>query len=182
MFQNIFRLYTFSLVVQLLIYIPYVVRAVQFSQSASSIALRMLDCVARATPPGAPAAMLFGGGFSRGRLKAHGIDLVFPSALGTAAATSIVCFDKTGTLTGSVVIPFTLFTLLVKAAFADQCCGRMQNQKQSSSFLTGSTHLPVLCVDNCFCQDNVAPYTMSSACICATLELLLSMTTPLHQN
>lgn len=154
----------------------------QFSQSASSIALRMLDCVARATPPGAPAAMLFCGGFSRGRLKAHGIDLVFPSALGTAAATSIVCFDKTGTLTGSVVIPFTLFTLLVKAAFADQCCGRMQNQKQSSSFLTGSTHLPVLCVDNCFCQDNVAPYTMSSACICATLELLLSMTTPLHQN
>ena len=101
--QDVLRLYAFSALLQLLIFIPYAARAAHFHQSARSIAIRILDAFLHAAPPGLPAVMLFCGGANRGRLAKQGINLVFPEKLGLAAGTTVVAFDKTGTLTGTVV-------------------------------------------------------------------------------
>ena len=110
--QDVLRLYAFSALLQILIFIPFAVRAPHFGSSARSIITRVLDAFLHAAPPGLPAVMLFCGGFARGRLAKQGIHLVFPDKLGRAAGTTVVAFDKTGTLTGTVVRPLPILALL----------------------------------------------------------------------
>ena len=97
------KLYAFSLCMQLVILVPYLVKAAHYKQSAGSIALRVLDSLVHAAPPGVTTVMLFCGGAGKVRLSKRGINLVFPEALKLGADTDTVCFDKTGTLTDSLV-------------------------------------------------------------------------------
>ncbi len=66
--QDVFKLYAFSLVLQVLIFIPYAIKAMHFKQSTCDTVLRVLDALVHAAPPGIPAVMLFCGGFSKGAL------------------------------------------------------------------------------------------------------------------
>ena len=101
--QDVMRLYFFSLILQLLILIPYMIRAHRFAQTPRQIAHRVLDMLVQAAPPAIPALMLICGFAVTVRLSKQGIKLMFPEVLKCAAATEVICFDKTGTLTGSMV-------------------------------------------------------------------------------
>ena len=101
--QDVMRLYAFSLFLQLLILVPYVIKARHFTQSPRQITLKVLDTLVHAAPPAIPGLMLMCGFAVIVRLKRLGVDLMFPEVLKCAAALEVICFDKTGTLTGSVV-------------------------------------------------------------------------------
>ncbi len=101
--QDLFKLYAFSLILQLLIFVPYAIKAMHFGQSNHSIALRVLDLLVQAAPPGIVTVMLFCGLGSSVRMRKQGIKLVFPEVLQLVACADVCCFDKTGTLTGSAV-------------------------------------------------------------------------------
>ncbi len=101
--QDILRLYAFSLLLQLVIMIPYVIKAHHFAQSTGQIVRKVLDMLVHAAPPAVPAVMVLCGLSVTLRLRRQGINLMFPEVLMSAGGTEVVCFDKTGTLTGAVV-------------------------------------------------------------------------------
>ena len=101
--QDALRLYLFAFVLQLLILIPYMIKAPHHHQTAKDVILRLLDTVSLAAPPGLPVLMLIVGLVARSRLKKDGLLLMFPEVLKRGAAVDVVCFDKTGTLTDSAV-------------------------------------------------------------------------------
>lgn len=101
--QDVLKLYAFALCLNLIILIPYAVKASHFHQSATDVLLRLADLLVHAAPPGLPAIMLFCGASGKFRLARKGINLVFPEVLKLSAQTTVACFDKTGTLTGSTV-------------------------------------------------------------------------------
>lgn len=101
--QDVVRLYTFALALQLLTLIPYALKAHEHSPSARAVVLRVLDTLSYSAPPGLPSILLLCGIVARWRLKRQGILLMFPEVLKRGAATDVVCFDKTGTLTHSTV-------------------------------------------------------------------------------
>ena len=101
--QDALQLYFSALVLQLLILVPYMIKASQHHQTAKDVILRLLDTVTYAAPPGLPALMLLIGLVARSRLKRQGVLLMFPHIISAGAAVDVVCFDKTGTLTCSTV-------------------------------------------------------------------------------
>ena len=103
MLQDVLRLYAFSLVLQLLILIPYAIKARHFAQTPGQIVKKILDMLVHAAPPAVPAVMLLCGLMVQARLRRRGINLIFAESLKPGAGMEVVCFDKTGTLTGSVV-------------------------------------------------------------------------------
>lgn len=103
MLQDVLRLYAFSLFLQLLLLIPYLIKARHFGQTSKQAIHKTLDMLVHAAPPAIPALMLLTGFAIAIRLRNLDITLMFPEVLKLAADTEVVCFDKTGTLTGSVV-------------------------------------------------------------------------------
>jgi len=101
--QDILRLYAFSLLLQLVIMIPYIIRAHHFAQSTGQIVQKVLDMLVHAAPPAIPAVMVLCGLSVTLRLRRQGINLMFQEVLMSAGGTEVVCFDKTGTLTGAAV-------------------------------------------------------------------------------
>ena len=99
------QLYAFSLFLQLLLLIPYLIKARHFGQTSKEAVHKALDLLVHAAPPAIPAVMLLCGFAVAIRLVKQDIRLMFPEVLKLAADTEVVCFDKTGTLTGSVVSP-----------------------------------------------------------------------------
>lgn len=103
--QDVLCLYAFSLLLQLLLLIPYLIKARHFGQSPTQVVHKALDLLVHAAPPAIPAVMLLCGFAVTIRLRKQGMNLMFPEVLKVAADMELVCFDKTGTLTGSVVSP-----------------------------------------------------------------------------
>ena len=101
--QDVVMLYAFALLLQLLLLIPYLLKAHERSQTPWDVGMRLLDTLTYAAPPGLPSVMLLVGVVARWRLKRSGILLMFPEVLKRGAAIDCVCFDKTGTLTHSTV-------------------------------------------------------------------------------
>ena len=101
--QDALQLYFSALVLQLLILVPYMIKASQHHQTAKDVILRLLDIVTYAAPPGVPVLMRLISLAARSRLKRQGVLLMFPHAINAGAAVDVVCFDKTGTLTSSTV-------------------------------------------------------------------------------
>lgn len=97
------RLYLFALVLQMLLLIPYFIKASQHSQTPRDVILRLLDSLSYAAPPGLPSLLLLVGVVAQYRLKKEGLLLMLPEILKRGAAVDVVCFDKTGTLTHSAV-------------------------------------------------------------------------------
>lgn len=102
--QDVMKLYIFALILEVAIFIPYCLKALQFQQSVANMLLHLADALVHAAPPGLPAIMLFCGFFSMVRLAKKGTQ-VFPPILRLREGSKITvaCFDKTGTLTGSAV-------------------------------------------------------------------------------
>ena len=88
---------------QLVILVPYLIKASHFAQRGKDIGLKVLEIFVRSAPPAVPAVMLLCGFNSLIRLRKKGINLMFREVLNLAAGVDFVCFDKTGTLTDSVV-------------------------------------------------------------------------------
>ena len=105
MLQDVLRLYAFSLFLQLLLLIPYLLKAHHFRQTSKQAIHKTLDMLVHAAPPAIPAVMLLCGFAITVRLRKLDITLMFPEVLKLSADTEVVCFDKTGTLTGSLVSP-----------------------------------------------------------------------------
>ena len=103
--QDTFCLYAFALCVQLLIHIPYFLKAAAFKQTPGAVLLKIADILLLAAPVGVPTVMLLIGRVGYIRLATEQIALLFPEALKVGALADVVCFDKTGTLTHSVVGP-----------------------------------------------------------------------------
>lgn len=101
--QDCFRLYRRSFIIQLLIFIAYVLSIPRFKPSAGAIAQRVLDIGLHAAPVGGPVIMIFCSIAARGWLKPKSIEELRPGTLKIVGETEVVAFDKTGTLTGSLV-------------------------------------------------------------------------------
>lgn len=97
------KLYSFALVLQMLLLIPYFITAPHYSQTAHDVMIRLLDTLSYAAPPGLPSVLLLVGAVAQSRLKKEGLQLMFPESLKRGADIDVVCFDKTGTLTHSAV-------------------------------------------------------------------------------
>lgn len=106
------RLYAFSLFLQLLLFIPYLLKAHHFGQTSKQAIHKTLDTLVHAAPPAIPAGMLTCGFAIAIRLRELDITLMFPEVLKLAADTEVVCFDKTGTLTGSTVSALLYLSLV----------------------------------------------------------------------
>ena len=96
-------MYGLAFIVQLLILVPYAIRALHFKPTTRAIVERILDMVVHAAPPGVPAIMVFCTGARMHWLEQMGVSVQAPGALKMSGQTDIVAFDKTGTLTGSLV-------------------------------------------------------------------------------
>lgn len=101
--QDTFVLYAFALCLQLLIHIPYFLKASAFQHTAADVAFKLLDILVLAAPVGAPTILLLIIGIGYMRLAKDRINLLIPEALKVGALTDVVCFDKTGTLTHTAV-------------------------------------------------------------------------------
>ena len=101
--QDVVRLYCFALMIQLLLLVPYLLKAHERSQSAHEVILKLCDTLTFAAPPGLPSLLMLVGFVARRRSKKDGLQLMFPEILKRGAACDVVCFDKTGTLTHSAV-------------------------------------------------------------------------------
>ena len=101
--QDIIRLYKFALVLQLLVLVPYLIRAYYYHESAGNVIHKVLDTLVYSAPPPVPAIMLLCGFAAVARLRKHGITLLYPEVLKLGASCQVVAFDKTGTLTGTTV-------------------------------------------------------------------------------
>lgn len=98
-----FRLYAFALCLQLLIHIPYFVKAAAFKQSSGEVVRKLVDMLMYAAPVGTPTIFMMIARIGEVRLARSNMDLRFPDAMQLGGMADIVCFDKTGTLTQSVV-------------------------------------------------------------------------------
>lgn len=103
MLQDVFHLYAFALVVQILVHIPYFARAATFKQTPHDVLRKIIDIILYAVPVGVPTVMLLIGRVAYQRLAKEKIALMFPESLKVGALADVVCFDKTGTLTHSMV-------------------------------------------------------------------------------
>ena len=101
--QDVFHLYMFALCLQILIHIPYFVKAAYFKQSVRNIVRRVLDMILYSAPVAIPSVLLMTGQIGHARLARSNISLQMPEALEMGGLADVVCFDKTGTLTHSVV-------------------------------------------------------------------------------
>ena len=101
--QEVFKLYKFALMLQLLVLIPYLLKARHFHYTASQVINKLLLTAIHAASPAVPAVWLLCGFGARDRMKKMGINMVSAHVLKLAASCSVVCFDKTGTLTGAAV-------------------------------------------------------------------------------
>lgn len=110
--QDTFRLYAFALCIQLLIHVPYFLKATTFKQTPGDVVFKLADILLLAAPVGVPTVMLLIGRVGYRRLARENIALMFPEALKVGALADIVCFDKTGILTHSVVGHFQLLDRL----------------------------------------------------------------------
>ena len=113
--QDTLFLYLFGLVMQCLIFIPYIMKAPVQHQSGKDVFWRVANLLISAAPPGIPLVLCLVGGVAGVVLKRHGIELLFPEIIQRGAAVDVVCFDKTGTLTDSTV----------RCSFC-QCCNTAQ--------------------------------------------------------
>ncbi len=108
--QDVVRLYCFALIIQLLLLVPYLIKAHERAQSAHEVILKLCDTLTFAAPPGLPSLLMLVGFVARRRSKKDGLQLMYPEILKRGAACDVVCFDKTGTLTHSAVsVPGTSF-------------------------------------------------------------------------
>ena len=101
--QDVVCLYCFALMIQLLLLVPYLLKAHERSQSAHEVILKLCDTLTFAAPPGLPSLLMLVGFVARRRSKKDGLQLMFPEILKRGAGCEVVCFDKTGTLTHSAV-------------------------------------------------------------------------------
>ncbi|DBA94075.1 TPA: hypothetical protein ACH3X1_001723 [Trebouxia sp. C0004] len=99
---DVFHLYAFALVLQILIHIPYFAKAATFQQTPHDVLRKIIDMILYAVPVGVPTVMLLIGRIAYQRLAKERIALTFPESLKVGALADVVCFDKTGTLTHSV--------------------------------------------------------------------------------
>ena len=111
--QDTFALYAFALCLQVLIHIPYFVKASAFQHTPADVAFKLLDILLLAAPVGAPTILLLIIGIGYMRLARERINLLFPEALKVGALTDVVCFDKTGTLTHTAVSHLQLAVCLL---------------------------------------------------------------------
>jgi len=101
--QDVFHLYAFALVLQILIHIAYFAKAATFKQTPDDVLRKVIDIILYAVPVGVPTVMLLIGRIAYQRLTKEKIALMFPESLKVGALADVVCFDKTGTLTHSMV-------------------------------------------------------------------------------
>ena len=132
------RLYAFSFFMQLLLLIPYLIRARHFGQSTKQAVHKALDLLVHAAPPAIPAVMLSCGFAVTIRLTKQDIRLMFPEVLKLAADTEVVCFDKTGTLTGSVVSTPTFIYFVACWVCKEGGGGKWQSQLYGSETPAGA--------------------------------------------
>ncbi|DBA71770.1 TPA: hypothetical protein ACH3X2_011036 [Trebouxia sp. C0005] len=107
---DVFHLYAFALVVQILVHIPYFARAATFKQTPHDVLRKIIDIILYAVPVGVPTVMLLIGRVAYQRLAKEKIALMFPESLKVGALADVVCFDKTGTLTHSMTKVMSLIT------------------------------------------------------------------------
>ena len=103
MLQDMFRLYAFAFFLQLLIHIPYFIKAATFNQTSSQVVHRLLDILTYAAPVGTPTIFIIIGRVAYVRMAKDKLDLKFAQAMQLGGMADVVCFDKTGTLTHAVV-------------------------------------------------------------------------------
>ena len=96
-------MYAFALCLQLLIHIPYFVKAATFKQTSSQVVHRLLDILTYAAPVGTPTVFMLMGRIGYTRMAREKMDLKFPEVMQLGGMADVVCFDKTGTLTHSAV-------------------------------------------------------------------------------
>jgi len=96
--QDVFHLYAFALVLQILIHIAYFAKAAAFKQTPHEVLRKIIDIILYAVPVGVPTVMLLIGRIAYQRLAKEKIALMFPESLKVGALADVVCFDKTGTL------------------------------------------------------------------------------------
>ena len=101
--QDISCLCLFSLLLQCLILVPYLIKVSVYPQTTRDIAYKLLDLLTHAVPIHLLTVMLLVVAVAGKRLGKAGIMLMYPEALKHGAAVDVVCFDKTGTLTQSAV-------------------------------------------------------------------------------
>ncbi|KAL3147625.1 hypothetical protein ABBQ38_014675 [Trebouxia sp. C0009 RCD-2024] len=100
--KDYFIFCAFSLALQILAFLTFLVRAKQDADDKADAVERVVDLFVAAWPSLAPAVILFAVGVRITRLQATGISVLQPDKLDAAAHTEIVCFDKTGTLTANM--------------------------------------------------------------------------------
>lgn len=101
--QDILHLYLFALVLQCLIFIPYMIKASQHAQTAKQVFYRLMDVLIFAVPPGLPLVLMLVGAVAQSVLLKAGVLLLRPEIVRPGAVIDMVCFDKTGTLTSNMV-------------------------------------------------------------------------------
>ncbi|KAL3153346.1 hypothetical protein ABBQ38_011686 [Trebouxia sp. C0009 RCD-2024] len=100
--QDILHLYLFALVLQCLIFIPYMIKASQHAQTAKQVFYRLMDVLIFAVPPGLPLVLMLVGAVAQSVLLKAGVLLLRPEIVRPGAVIDMVCFDKTGTLTSNM--------------------------------------------------------------------------------
>jgi len=85
--QDVVRLYCFALIIQLLLLVPYLLKAHERAQSAHEVILKLCDTLTFAAPPGLPSLLMLVGFVARGRSKKDGLQLMYPEILKRGAAT-----------------------------------------------------------------------------------------------
>ena len=75
-------MYLFPLVLQCLIFIPYMIKAAEHHQDAKQVIWRLLDLVIFAAPPGLPLVFMLVGAVARSLLLKDGLLRLFPQREG----------------------------------------------------------------------------------------------------
>ena len=101
--QEVFKLYRFAILLQLVVLIPYLLKARHFQQRAGQVICKLLDTMMHAASPAVPTAYFLCAFGLRARLRQIDISLTSNNVLNVGASCNIVCFDKTGTLTEAEV-------------------------------------------------------------------------------
>ncbi len=166
--QDVVRLYCFALIIQLLLLVPYLLKAHERAQSAHQVILRLCDTLTFAAPPGLPSLLMLVGFVARRRSRKDGLQLMYPEILKRGAACDVVCFDKTGTLTHSAVsAPGTYFWLFgfvlsctsLSFSLCDQTC--WLSKAVSSPSLSFSLHSFALSLTYAFLRSFVCSFVHS---------------------
>ena len=158
-------MYAFALCLQLLIHIPYFVKAAAFKQTGAEVVRKLLDILTYAAPVGTPTIFMMIGRIGEVRLARGNMRLKFPDAMQLGGMADVVCFDKTGTLTHSVVG-------LGQACNLPALC--MQSMHERDSFPTWAagvadssscSNVPVMLVPHLFLES----YRASALCYLAAV-------------